>query len=113
MVAQAEPPARDRTRWLWSLLGAGSVPPAARPKLGMVALLYFVQGSPVSVLWEVLPVYFRLQGVSLRAIGGLRPLELPFSLKVLWSPLVQRFGVRRRWVLGCPVGRAACTARPL
>jgi MFS transporter, PAT family, beta-lactamase induction signal transducer AmpG len=109
MSGQAEPMARDRTRWLWSLLGAGRVPPAARPKLGMVALLYFIQGSPVSVLWEVLPVYFRLQGVSLRAIGGLRLLELPFSLKVLWSPLVQRFGDRRRWIFGCMVVVAAVT----
>lgn len=100
MIAQAEPATRDRTRWIWALAGAGRVPPAARPKLAMVALLYFIQGSPVSVLWEVLPVYFRIQGVSLRAIGGLRLLELPFSLKVLWSPLVQRFGDRRGWVLG-------------
>lgn len=100
MIAQAEPATRNRTRWIWALVGAGRVPPAARPKLAMVALLYFIQGSPVSVLWEVLPVYFRIQGVSLRAIGGLRLLELPFSLKVLWSPLVQRFGDRRDWVLG-------------
>ncbi len=113
MLAQAEPMARDRTRWLWSLLGAGRVPPAARPKLAIVALLYFIQGSPVSVLWEVLPVYFRLQGVSLRAIGGLRLLELPFSLKVLWSPLVQRFGDRRGWVLACMlVVAAAVVALP-
>lgn len=87
--------------FLWTLLGARGVPAAARPRLATVALLYFIEGSPVSVLWEVLPVYLRVQGVSLRAIGGLRLLELPFSLKVLWSPLIQRFGERRAWVTTC------------
>jgi MFS transporter, PAT family, beta-lactamase induction signal transducer AmpG len=101
MTAPAEPIARERAGLLWSLMGAGRVPAVARRKLGVVALLYFIQGSPVSVLWEVLPVYFRFHGVSLRAIGGLRLLELPFSLKVLWAPLVQRFGDRRGWIVGC------------
>jgi PAT family beta-lactamase induction signal transducer AmpG len=87
-------------RLLWTLLGARRLPEASRSKLGIVGLLYFIEGSPVSVLWEVLPVYLRYQGTSLRAIGGLRLLELPFSLKFLWSPVVQRFGDRRSWVTG-------------
>jgi PAT family beta-lactamase induction signal transducer AmpG len=87
-------------RLLWTLLGARGLPEASRSKLGVVGLLYFIEGSPVSILWEVLPVYLRVHGTSLRAIGGLRLLELPFSLKVLWSPLVQRFGDRRAWVTG-------------
>ena len=77
-----------------------------KKKLGVVALLYFIQGAPAAILWEVLPVYFRLHGVSLRAIGGLRLLELPYSLKVFWSPLVHRYGDRRVWVLGCMLGIA-------
>ena len=85
---------------LWALLGAAHLRPEARLKLWVVAFLYFVQGSPVSVLWEVLPVYFRIHGVSLRAIGGLRLLELPYSVKALWSPLVHRYGDRRGWVAG-------------
>ena len=94
-------------RLLWTLLGASRLPEASRSKLGIVGLLYFIEGSPVSVLWEVLPVYLRRQGTSLRAIGGLRLLELPFSLKFLWSPLVQRFGDRRDWVTGAMLaGRA-------
>jgi PAT family beta-lactamase induction signal transducer AmpG len=85
-------------RLLWSLLGAGRLPETSRSKLRVVGLLYFIEGSPVSVLWEVLPVYLRVHGTSLRAIGALRLLELPFSLKFLWSPLIQRFGDRRTWV---------------
>jgi PAT family beta-lactamase induction signal transducer AmpG len=92
--------------WIWKLLGAGGAPPTSRKKLGVVALLYFIQGAPAAILWEVLPVYFRINGVSLRAIGGLRLLELPYSLKVLWSPLVHRYGDRRVWVVACMLGIA-------
>ena len=86
---------------MWKLLGVDRLPEASKKKLGVVALLYFIQGAPAAILWEVLPVYFRVHGVSLRAIGGLRLLELPYSLKVFWSPLVHRFGERRVWVLAC------------
>jgi PAT family beta-lactamase induction signal transducer AmpG len=92
---------------MWKLLGAEGLPEESRKKLGVVALLYFVQGAPAAILWEVLPVYFRINGVSLRAIGGLRLLELPYSLKVFWSPVVHRYGDRRWWVLGCMLGIAA------
>jgi PAT family beta-lactamase induction signal transducer AmpG len=90
----------------WKILGIEKFPLESKHKLGVVALLYFIQGAPAAILWEVLPVYFRLHGVSLRAIGGLRLLELPYSLKVFWSPLVHRYGDRRVWVLGCMLGIA-------
>ncbi len=90
----------------WKFLGAERLPPESRRKLGIVALLYFIQGAPVAILWEALPVYLRLQGISLRAIGGLRLLELPYSLKFFWSPLVHRYGDRRLWVCGCMFGVA-------
>jgi MFS transporter, PAT family, beta-lactamase induction signal transducer AmpG len=93
--------------WLWRLVGVPANASASRKKLGIIALLYFIQGAPAAILWEVLPVYFRINGVSLRAIGGLRLLELPYSLKVFWSPLVHRYGDRRLWVTVCTWGIAA------
>jgi PAT family beta-lactamase induction signal transducer AmpG len=90
----------------WKFLGVEKLPAESKRKLGIVALLYVIQGAPAAILWEVLPVYLRLHGVPLRAIGGLRLLELPYSLKVLWSPLVHRHGDRRIWVLGCMLGIA-------
>ncbi len=86
---------------IWSLLGAGRLSAESRKKLGIVGFLYFIEGSLPAILWEVLPVYFRVQGVSLRDIGGLRLLELPYSLKFFWSPLVHRFGDRRLWIMVC------------
>jgi len=92
--------------WLWRLVGVPANSSASRKKLGVIALLYFIQGAPAAILWEVLPVYFRINGVSLRAIGGLRLLELPYSLKVFWSPLVHRYGDRRLWIMVCMLGIA-------
>ena len=89
------------------IVGIDAASPKSRQKLGVIALLYFIQGAPAAILWEVLPVFFRINGVSLRAIGGLRLLELPYSLKVFWSPLVHRFGDRRHWILVCMFGIAA------
>lgn len=85
----------------WSLLGADQLPKESRKKLGVVSFLYFIQGSPPAILWEVLPVYLRIEGVSLRDIGGLRLLELPYSLKFFWSPLIHRYGDRRFWITAC------------
>lgn len=93
-------------RFFSRLLGGGGLTGPSRRKLAAVALLYFIQGAPAAILWEVLPVYFRVNGVSLRAIGGLRLLELPYSLKVFWSPLVHRYGERRSWVTACMLGIA-------
>jgi PAT family beta-lactamase induction signal transducer AmpG len=92
--------------FLLRCLGVPRGSPETQRKLGVVALLYFIQGAPAAILWEVLPVYFRLHGISLRAIGGLRLLELPYSLKIFWSPLVHRYGDRRVWVLVCMIGIA-------
>lgn len=110
MTPSSTGPVRSLGARAWGLVGAAGLPAGARRRLLTVAFLYFVQGSPVAVLWEVLPVYLRLQGVSLRAIGGLRLLELPFTLKVLWSPLVQRSGDRRAWVTGGMLAVAGAVA---
>ncbi len=94
-------------RRLWTLLGADHLSSASRRKLGVVAFLYFLEGAPPAILWDILPVYFRMSGASLTAIGGLRLLELPYSLKFFWSPLVHRYGDRRAWMCGCLLA-AAC-----
>jgi PAT family beta-lactamase induction signal transducer AmpG len=72
-----------------------------RRKLGWVAVLYFAEGLPFGLIKEVMPVYFRVHGAALTEIGLLSLLGLPWTLKVLWSPLVDRYGERRSWVTGC------------
>ena len=95
---------------LWALVGADGLSPTSRRTLGIVAVLYFLEGAPPAILGEVLPVYFRVSGASLTAIGGLRLLELPYSLKFFWSPLVHRYGDRRAWMAYCLVAAASAIA---
>jgi PAT family beta-lactamase induction signal transducer AmpG len=69
-----------------------------RRKLGWIALLYFAEGFPFGIVNDNLPVYFRVHGVSLREIGLMGLLGLPWTLKVLWAPLVDQLGHPRRWI---------------
>ncbi len=68
--------------------------------------LYWAQGLPVGFMTHALPVILRAQGVSLAHIGGFGLLMLPWSIKVFWAPLVDRFGHSylghyRSWILPC------------
>src|SRR3989442_2791533 len=72
-----------------------------RKKLFWISVFYFAQGMPFGVVIDVLPVYFRQNGVSLTAIGMMGALTLPWTIKVLWSPILDRFGERRTWVTLC------------
>ena len=83
---------------------------STRRKLAWISLLYFAEGFPFGLVIDNLPVYFRAHGVSLIAIGLMGILELPWTFKVFWAPLVDRFGERRLWI-ACALGvMAAVTA---
>ena len=84
--------------------GVGTDKLPLRRLLFWVSLLYFAEGFPFGIVYDLLPVYFRTAGVSLKEIGLLSLLGLPWSLKVFWSPLIDRFGDRRRWIQGCLAG---------
>jgi PAT family beta-lactamase induction signal transducer AmpG len=79
-------------------------------RMRWVVLLYFAEGFPYGVYLDVWSVYFRAHGVSLRDIGLMALLGMPWTLKFLWAPLVDRYGDRRRWIAGCLVAMAALLA---
>lgn len=73
-------------------------------KLGLLATLYMSQGLPYGFFTQALPVLMRKEGWSLGAIGLSSLLALPWALKFLWAPLVDRlywpgFGRRRSWIV--------------
>ena len=80
---------------------------ALRRKLAWIAILYFAEGFPFGIVVDNLPVYFRTHGVSLTEIGMMSLLGMPWTLKVLWAPLVDRFGERRQWIAAALVTLAA------
>jgi len=64
----------------------------------------FASGLPLYLLVQLVPAWLRLEGVSLTAIGFFTAIQYPYSLKFLWSPLMERYSVpllgrRRGWML--------------
>ena len=89
--------------------------PGLARRLAILWVLYFVQGLPFGFQATALPVYLREAGVSLTGIGLVTALALPWSLKLFWAPLVDRYGSRRlgrrrSWILPLQLGLAACCA---
>jgi PAT family beta-lactamase induction signal transducer AmpG len=78
--------------------------------LSIGALLYVLEGLPMGIYADVLPVFLRRHEVSTTAIGLLSSLSIAWALKVLWSPLVDRYGERRRWITGALLVMSACLA---
>jgi len=70
-----------------------------RTKYFVVALLYFSEGLPFGLINNLLSVYFRVRKIPLEEIGLLSLLGLAWSLKIIWAPLVDRFGRRYWWIL--------------
>ncbi|MDX1500877.1 MAG: MFS transporter [Thermoanaerobaculia bacterium] len=76
----------------------------SRRKLALLWALYFVQGMPYGFQATALPAYLRDAGMSLTGIGLASALSLPWMLKIVWAPLVDRYslpgvGRRRSWIL--------------
>lgn len=66
-------------------------------------------GMPLYLLLQLLPAWFRLEGVSLSAIGFFTLVTYPYSLKFLWSPVLERYGLpflgrRRGWMIMTQIG---------
>jgi len=83
---------------------------STRTKMAVVALLYFSEGFPFGLVNNALSVYFRVKMISLEEIGLLSLLGLAWSLKLLWAPLVDRFGRRYFWIVPAQLAVAGFTA---
>lgn len=82
-------------------------PSILRSKLYWVGVLYFAEGFPLGVFYELLPVHFRQQGVDLTEIGFLSLLGLAWSIKFLWAPAIDRYRHHRTWMLIVDLAMAA------
>lgn len=91
--------ARRRKRDVLTSLG--------QPKVAVMLALGFSSGLPFLLTGNTLGYWLRDQGTTLQAIGFLSWVGLAYSLKFLWSPIVDRldaplfarFGRRRSWML--------------
>ena len=94
---------------------ATPVPPAAPPRETWREALFnrrmlicvftgFASGLPLYLLLNLLPAWLRSEGVDLKTIGFFALIQLPYTWKFLWSPLIDRYalpvmGRRRGWML--------------
>jgi PAT family beta-lactamase induction signal transducer AmpG len=79
-------------------------PKLLRSKLFWVSLLYFSEGFPLGLFYDLFPVYFRQQGVELSKIGLLSLLGLAWSVKFLWAPLIDFTRRHRYWMMSVDIG---------
>ena len=69
----------------------------------------FSSGLPLYLLLNLLPAWLFSAGISLREIGAMALIQLPYTWKFLWAPLLDRyslpgFGRRRGWMLATQLG---------
>lgn len=72
----------------------------SRPyKLWLLTSLYLAQGLPFGFFTQALPVLMREAGMSLKLISATSLLFIPWALKFLWAPYVDRVGSRKQWLM--------------
>jgi MFS family permease len=80
-------------------------------KITLLVALYFAQGLPFGFFTIMVPTVLRQSGQSLTTIslaGTL--LTLPWLLKFLWAPFIDRRGTRRGWLLTLQLSGLAVAA---
>lgn len=77
-------------------------------KFGLLASLYIAQGLPFGFFMQSLPVLLRNQGMGLETIGFAAILVMPWALKFLWAPFLDKWGTRQHWIVGSNLLAVAC-----
>jgi len=77
-------------------------------KMLSVLVLGFSSGLPLLLIGGTLKLWMKDQGVDLTIIGIFSLVGLPYTLKFLWAPVMDRFvppflGRRRGWILTCQI----------
>ncbi|RTL27720.1 MAG: MFS transporter [Burkholderiales bacterium] len=78
--------------------------------MAWVALLYFSEGLPLGLFYDLFPVNLRQAGVGPAEIGLLSLLGLAWTVKFLWAPLIDAWRQHRWWIAGANLGMALVLA---
>ena len=79
-----------------------------------VALLSFSSGLPLGLVWIAIPDWMRSAGLDIRIVGLATLAHAPWTFKMLWSPLMDRYtppwlGRRRGWIAATQLALFALT----
>jgi len=97
---QEPPPDPPQALGVWrSLLAV-----ARSRRLASVALLSFPSGLPLGLVWLAVPTWMKNAGVDIKVVGLFTLAQAPWSFKMVWAPLMDRFplpllGRKRGWIL--------------
>src|SRR5258706_10502858 len=74
------------------------------PRIAAVLVLGFSSGLPLALTGSTLQAWLTVSGIDIQTIAWFSWIGLPYALKFLWSPLMDRFvppvlGRRRGWML--------------
>ncbi len=78
------------------------------PRMLVALLMGFACGVPLLLTISVLQAWMKDVGVDIKVIGLFSLVGLPYTLKFLWAPVLDRFtlpffGRRRGWMLLCQI----------
>ncbi|MDE3119827.1 MAG: MFS transporter [Nitrospirota bacterium] len=81
-------------------------------RLGVMLPLGFASGLPLALTAGTLQAWLTVAGVDLRTIGLFTLVGIPYTVKFLWAPLMDRFtlpwlGRRRGWMVAAQAGLMA------
>lgn len=85
-------------------------------RMALILVLGFSSGLPLALSFSTLSARLTQDGIDLTTIGLFALMGLPYTLKFLWSPLVdgfsvpwlcRRLGLRRGWMVASQVALAA------
>lgn len=73
-------------------------------RIAIITFLGFSSGLPLALTGGTLQAWMTVSGVDLRTIGIFTIVGLPYTIKFLWSPVMDRFvppwlGRRRGWII--------------
>ena len=79
-----------------------------------VTLLSFSSGLPLGLVWIAIPDWMRSIGIDIRIVGLITLAHAPWTFKMLWSPLMDRFsppflGRRRGWIVATQIALTILT----
>lgn len=84
----------------------------ASQKYSTLFSLYIAQAVPMSFFSTVLPVIMRMENFSMSGIALIQLIKLPWILKFLWAPMVDRnassYMQYKRWIIASEIFYAAC-----
>jgi PAT family beta-lactamase induction signal transducer AmpG len=72
-------------------------------RTAFVVLQMFSSGLPLGLVWIAIPDWMRSIGVDIRVVGLITLAQAPWTFKLLWAPLMDRYvppfwGRRRGWM---------------